>query len=94
MDITSVSGLNRNIQVERPFTGSCCKDIVPRESSLPLRDALGCRGGLSGIGCMAEESFPGSGELNELDSEFPFMNRGAKRFLDHNEGILFTHHET
>jgi len=27
---------------------------------------------------MAEESFPGSGELNELDSEFSFMNRGAK----------------
>jgi len=44
MDLTSVSGLNRNIQIERPFTGSCCKDIVPRESSLPFRDAFRVKG--------------------------------------------------
>jgi len=40
MDLTSVSGLNHNVQVKRPFTGSCCKDIVPRKLSLPFRDAF------------------------------------------------------
>jgi len=91
MDLTSVSDLNCNVQVERPFTGSCCKDIVLRESLLPFRDMFRRGGGLSGIGCTAEESFPGSGEQDESDSRFSFMNRGVKGFLDHNEGVLFTH---
>jgi len=44
MDLISVSGLNFNVQVEQPFTGSCCKDIVLRESSLPFRDAFRAQG--------------------------------------------------
>jgi len=44
MDLTSVSGLNHNVQVEWPFTGSYCKDIVLRESLLPFRDAFRAQG--------------------------------------------------
>jgi len=44
MDLISVSGLNRNIQVEWPFAGSCCKDIALRESLLPFKDAFMAQG--------------------------------------------------
>ena len=44
MDLTSISGLNHNVQVEWPFTGSCHKDIAFRESSLPFRDAFRVQG--------------------------------------------------
>jgi len=44
MDLTSVSGLNHNVQVEQLFTGGCCKEIVLRESFLPLRDAFRVQG--------------------------------------------------
>jgi len=44
IDLTSISGLNYDIQIEQLLAGSHCKDIALRESSFPLQDASGMRG--------------------------------------------------
>jgi len=43
-DLTSVDGLDCDIQVEQPLAGSCCKDIMLRESLFPLQNASRMRG--------------------------------------------------